>query len=144
MLPNPSCRPCLVDMASTPSRQYSWLKMAKTAVFRWISLSQSIIRLSAFLEHFFTVLDVLTIMDRPRFSWFKKSDWSTLNSKSFSILNMLGEKPQEKAICGARSQTTVAQWWRAPQVHLDIQSQRRSRGEPEMELGSAAGGQCWW
>ena len=29
-----SYRPCLVGMASTPSHQYSWLKMAKTAVFR--------------------------------------------------------------------------------------------------------------
>ena len=56
-----SFRPCLVGVASTPSHQYSWLKMAKAAVFRWISLTQSII--SDFLVHFFTLLDVLTIMD---------------------------------------------------------------------------------
>ena len=58
----------LVGVASTPSGQHLWLKKVKTAVFRWISFSQSVI--SAFLVHFFTLLDVLTIAIRPRKSWF--------------------------------------------------------------------------
>ena len=55
-LPSPSCSPCLVDVASMPSHQYPWFKMAKIAVFRWISLSQGVV--SAFLVHFFTLITV--------------------------------------------------------------------------------------
>ena len=64
MLPSPSCGPSLVGVASTPSGQHSWLEKVKTAVFRWISLSQDII--NAFLVHFSILLDVLTTVDHVK------------------------------------------------------------------------------